>query len=329
MKCRSIALVAALACAFARVGSTAGAPYASERPMPEPTVFAPGVISAGDYDSHPAFTPDGRTLYFVRSAPNFRFHAILVSHYENGRWSEPTVAPFSGQYADADPFITVDGARFFFVSKRPRDSKPSEDFDIYVMERQADGWSKPRNLGAPVNSTEDEVYPTVAADGTLYFGSERKGGYGEADLYRARRSGDGYAAPENLGAAINTAHADYEPYIAPDQSFLIFMACARPDSLGQCDLYLSRNQNGAWTPPRNLGPKINSEGTEYSPKLSPDGRYFFWASARNRFTDRPLPQRLGYDGLMKLYRSSGNGLCDIFQIDAAAIGIDGGAATRR
>ncbi|GAA0717582.1 hypothetical protein [Dokdonella soli] len=297
-------------------------PYASDKPMQDATVFAPGVISGGDFDSHPAFTPDGKTVYFVRSAPNFRFWAILVSHFERGKWSEPEVAPFSGQYADADPFITADGSRFFFISKRPVAGKPREDTDIWVMDKTATGWSEPKNLGAPVNSGGDEVYPTVARDGTIYFGSDRSGGHGKTDLYRAHYVDGHYAEPENLGDAINTPEDEYEPWIAPDQSLLIFMACGRADSYGGCDLYLSRNKNGAWTPPKNLGPKINSDGHEYSPKISPDGRYFFWTSARNGFTHAPLPKRLDYAGLMRLYRSSGNGLCDIFQIDASVLGIE-------
>lgn len=305
----------------ASANATEAAPYASDDPMPAATVFAPGVVSGGDFDSHPAFTPDGKTLYFVRSAPNFRFWAILESQYRNGHWSEPAVAPFSGRYSDADPFITPDGQEFFFISKRPVDGQAREDTEIWTMHRTDTGWSEPSHLAAPISSAADEWYPTVASDGTLYFGSERKGGLGASDLYRARKARDRYESPENLGPAINTEHDEYEPYILPDQSALVFMACARKDSLGQCDLYLSRRAGTDWSTPSNLGAAINSDGMEYSPKLSPDGRYFFWTSARNAFTHAPLPQRLGYGDLMRTLRSAGNGLGDIFEIDAQAIGL--------
>jgi hypothetical protein len=85
-------------------------PYASVTPLSQPTIFGAGIISTGDYDTHPAFTPDGKTLYFLHSTPNFNLWTILVSNFVKGRWSTPEVAPFSGQYSDADPFITADGS---------------------------------------------------------------------------------------------------------------------------------------------------------------------------------------------------------------------------
>ena len=151
-------------------------PYASDKPLSEPAIFAEGIVSTGDFDSHPAFTTDGKTLYFLRSTPNFNLWTILVSRFEKGRWGTPEVAPFSGQYSDADPFITSDGSRFYFISNRPVAGKSKPDLDIWVMEKTAAGWSEPKNVGAPINSSGSEWYPTVAVNGTIYFGSDREGG---------------------------------------------------------------------------------------------------------------------------------------------------------
>ncbi|HXQ34202.1 MAG TPA: hypothetical protein VN843_09330, partial [Anaerolineales bacterium] len=87
--------------------------------MPEPTIFAEGVISTGDFESHPAFTPDGKTLYFLKSSPTFNFWTIMVTHFKGNKWTSPEVIPISGQYRDADPFITSDGSKFFLISDRP------------------------------------------------------------------------------------------------------------------------------------------------------------------------------------------------------------------
>jgi hypothetical protein len=64
-------------------------PNASDQPLNEPAIFGAGVISTGEFDSHPAFMPDGKTLYFVRSTPNFNLWTILVSRFEKGKWNEP------------------------------------------------------------------------------------------------------------------------------------------------------------------------------------------------------------------------------------------------
>lgn len=301
---------------FAR--GNAQPPYASNIPLTEPTIFGQGVISGGDFDSHPAFTPDGRTLYFVRSAPNFNFWTIFVSHFVNGRWSEPEVAPFSGQYSDADPFITADGKQFYFISKRPVKDQEKKDNDIWTMEKTDKGWSEPKHLNGPINSDADEWYPTLTRDRTIYFGSDRAGGNGKTDLYCARYSDEKYTAAENLGEPVSTAADEYEPFIATDESLLIFMATGRSDSLGGSDLYVSYRRDGQWTKPENLGNKINSSHIEYSPKISPDGQYFFWSSTRN-FTDAPLDQRLDTRAMIQRLRSAGNGLGDIYQIDVSAL----------
>src|SRR6266550_4420424 len=85
------------------------APYDSAKPFTRATLFAPGIISTGDYESHPTFTPDGREIYFLKMAPNFSRWTIFVSRYKDGSWSQPEVAPFSGQFQDADPYITAHG----------------------------------------------------------------------------------------------------------------------------------------------------------------------------------------------------------------------------
>jgi len=92
---RACAVPMAILVAVSLVAQTA--PYDSAKPLPHATLFAPGIISAGDYDSHPTFTPDGREIYFLKMAPNFSPCTIFVSRYKDGGWSEPEVAPFSGE----------------------------------------------------------------------------------------------------------------------------------------------------------------------------------------------------------------------------------------
>jgi Tol biopolymer transport system component len=293
------------------------------KPRATPTVFAPNEISTGGYQVAQEFTPDGETIYFVESTPDGNFWTLVFSHLSNGHWNTPQVAPFSGQYSDADPFITADGNRFFFISRRPLSpaSKEPRNLDIWVMSKTATGWSEPHNLGRPVNSDESEYFPTLTSDGTLYFGSRRKGGKGGVDLYRSRLVNGKYTEPENLGDQINTQFDEYEPFIAPDESFLIFMAAGRPEGLGGFDLFVSYRRNGQWTKAKNLGAPINSAADELSPKVSRDGKYFFWTSTRSDFNLSPLQPRTSSEFYSKLQKS-GNGVGDIYYIDFGRLNLE-------
>jgi WD40-like Beta Propeller Repeat len=306
-----------LVCLLLAVTGRAVQPPAAPR---VPTIFAPGIISTGGFESHPAFTPDGRTLYFVKSTPSFSFWTICVSRLVNGRWSEPEVAPFSGQYADADPFITRDGRHFYFISTRPvAAGGAAKDLDIWTMDGEATGWSAPRPLPAPINTSGDEWFPSLASNGTIYFGSDRPGGQGRNDLYRSRLVDGRYAVAENLGPVVNSPVNDFEPFIAPDESFLIFMT-GRPGGRGGGDLWVTYNRAGAWTPPVVAGGGVNSPGAEYSPGLSPDGRTFFWASTRETFGTEG--RRLTYRELNDRLTRPGNGLGDIYFMDLSALELD-------
>ena len=86
-------------------------------------LFGENTISTGDDESHPHFTSDGKTLYFLKNTASFNHWTIVISHEQNGKWTTPEVAPFSGQFSDADPFITANGERFFFISTRPVNGK--------------------------------------------------------------------------------------------------------------------------------------------------------------------------------------------------------------
>ena len=130
-----------------------------------------------------------------------------------------------------------------------------------------------------------------------------------------------YQGPENLGDAINTTFDEFEPYIAPDESFLIFMAGGRPDGLGGFDLFISYNREGKWTQAQNLGAPINSAANELSPKITPDSKYFFWTSTRSAI-DKAKTRTWSLSELSSGYHSPQNGLGDIYYIDVSALKIE-------
>jgi hypothetical protein len=305
------ARVVLLALLPAMVSSAPSAPAA-------PALFGDGTISTGDMELNAAFTPDGRTLYFTKRSPKPQYWVIVVSRLRGGRWSAPEVAEFSGQYNDFDPFVSPDGATLYFSSNRPVDGRPKADFDIWAVDRTAAGWGAPRHLDAPVNTAAQEYYPTVTRDGTLYFSSTREGGAGAGDIYRARRVDARYAEPENLGDSVNARNFDGDPYIAPDESYLLFVSYGRAGGAGDGDLYISVRREGAWSKAENLGPGINSSALDFCPIVSPDGKSLFFTSERG-FADAPQARRLTAADLARRLRAPGNGLGDIYRIDAGSV----------
>lgn len=283
-------------------------------------LFAPGSISTSLDELNAAFTPDGKELYYSLNTIDNGMGVILISRLEKGKWAAPAVAPFSGQYSDYDPFIAPDGKKLFFISNRPKGAGPpnSGDFDIYVVERVAGSWGEPRNLGAPINTERPEYYPSVAADGTLYFSTIGDGAGGRFDLFRSRPVDGKYTQPESLGPEVNDRSSEIDSYIAPDQSYIIFASYGRPDELGNGDLYISHNENGRWSPAKNLGPLVNSSAREYCPMGSPDGKYFYWTSKRG-FADRPLSRPLTIGELRDSLSSVRNGGGNTYRVPLAAV----------
>lgn len=286
----------------------------------EPAIFGDGVISTRDYESSITIAPDGKVAYFVKSTPDLSFRVILMSRFEKGKWTTPEVAPFSGEYSDSDPCFSPDGTRLFFASRRPVEGTTAKaDNDLWMVEKTSTGWSAPKHLDAPVNTSAQETSPSVTADGTLYFSSNRPGGKGAADIYRAKFANGNFSAPENVGDAINTPGPEVQVFVTPEEDLLILAALGRQDGQGGVDLYLSRRVDGAWSKPVNLGNKINSRGTDSAPRVSADHRTFYWTSTRGYGFEDQQPKRLSYKELSGKLQGAGNSLGDIYQIDMSAL----------
>ena len=145
-----------------------------------------------------------------------------------------------------------------------------KDLDIWRVERDASGaWGTPVRLPEPVNSEGQEWFPRPAPDGWLYFGSNRPGGLGRTDIWRARAGSDGRWTVENLGPAINTAGDEYEPLPSPDGARMIVMASD--------GLYETRRTDAGWSPRVKLPPAVNVNGSEIGAVFSPSGRTLLFA----------------------------------------------------
>jgi hypothetical protein len=244
---------------------------------------------------------------------------ICYSDFVDGHWTVPAVAPFSGIYKDFNPFISPDGLKLFFVSNRPVAGRPGRDTDIWFAEKKGAGWSDPVNIGEPVNTAGWELGCSVSANGNLYFSAIRDNG--GADIYFAAYENGKYAAPVKLDSAINTLANEGDPFIAPDESYLIFSSLGRADALHgggadsypRSDLYISYKKDGGWTPAQHLEHGINSPAEESNPYVSPISKLLFFTSERN-FISNPMKKRLSYAALENGLQSITNGLGNIYSI---------------
>jgi hypothetical protein len=245
-----------------------------------PQLFAPGVVNTDAIELNGVFTPDGREFFFTRlvDGVDTMFHTVL----RDGGWEDPQpLRLFSGdpRAVAVDMSVSPNGRLLYFLGQHPhRDAPRDPSYDVWVSRRTANGWSMAEVVPAPVSTAAAELYPVVVADGSLYFSSDRLGGVGRSDIYRAQSLPDGgFAEPVNLGPPINSEFGTGDTYVAPDESFLIFSS-RRPGGFGAGDLFLSlRQPDGRWGEPVNLGEGVNSDEHEFCPMLTPDGNYLFFS----------------------------------------------------
>jgi hypothetical protein len=261
------------------------------------TSWAPAGISSPQFESHAAFDPRNGNLYFVRSSPKFEGWRIFVSRCGPNGWLKPESPSFAGDGVEADPWFTPDGSSLYFISTRSTDGVKRKDLDIWRVDRDAGGlWKTPVRLPEPVNSTGNEWFPRLVAGNWLYFGSNRAGGLGKTDIWRARRLNEQHWNVTNLGPAINTAGDEYEPLPSPDGSFMIIMADG--------GLYETRRSGNEWTPRAPLAAQINVNGSEIGAAFSPTGRtllfsrdthgtlsgeFFLWHRSGDETWPKPCP----------------------------------------
>lgn len=244
-------------------------------PGQTPTIFAPGLLNR---PLGLAVSPAGNQIVYASWGGEPRARIMILERTAD-RWSTPRVASFSGEFMDWDVNMSPDGSRLYFSSRRPRpgETTPIEDADIWFVERIGDRWGSPQHLGPTVNTELDEVHPTIARNGNIYFFGRRDGGFGGADISVTRLVNGEYTPPELLGRAINSEHHEMDPFVAPDESYLIFHS-DRPGGPGRMNLYISfRADENTWSESIELGPQINKEGaTNYCGRVSHDGRYLFF-----------------------------------------------------
>jgi len=285
-------------------------------------IFAPGIVSTGLEQNGIAFMPDGRECYWTVAISGFE--TILTSRLEDGRWTEPEVASFSGQYYDGWPAVRPDGGRMFFHSARPlRETAQgrSAAFNVWYVDRtEGGGWGEPRPVGAPVNGAENATCPSVTKDGTIYV--SKRFPDGSEMICRSKLVGGAYRELEVLPASVNVTKENFHAFISPDGSYLIRPVVGRPDAIGgRWNYYVSfEGTDGRWSELLNLGKEVNSARCSAIPSISADGRFLFfqaWAPVELR---HDLGRRHSLKELTYLeVRNPSSNTNDIYWISAGII----------
>jgi len=282
-----------------------------------PQLLAPGFINTGLSTRDVTMTPDGKELYFCVNTSGYRYACIMVTRFINEQWTQPEVVSFSGSpdFVDLEPALSPDGQKLFFYSTRPATPGAENSQDIWFVKRNGDGWGEPENLGAPVNTTAPEFFPSVTNDGTLYFCRADE----ETRLhtiFRSRLVDGKYQEPEKLPAEVNAGRSQFNAWISPDESQLIVPIAGHPDNLGGVDYWLcTRNTQDQWQGPFNLGPVVNDgSGQSWSPYVSPDGKYFFFMSSRSQ--NEPISWPVGWSELQDRHQHPGSGKPGIYVMKA-------------
>ncbi len=279
-------------------------------------LVAPGLISTNLNERDFAISPQADELMYSLAVPDNSIRAIVVMRKLDGRWTDQRIAPFSGQDDDIEPFYAPDGQRLFFASNRlTTDTDSTNDFNLWYCERQGTTWGRAQLLPDIINSPGEEYYPSVAANGNLYFTASREDTKGTEDIYVSKFVNGAYTTPVSLDTTVNTRTYEFNAYISPDESFLLFGSYGREDGYGGGDIYISyRAPDGTWQKAINLGNKVNTTSLDYCPFLDHENNVLYFSS------NRPASDVEGsvkFDQLVSIGNSIENGSGNIYRISTS------------
>lgn len=226
----------------------------------------------------PVLTGDSRRLIFTKrdSDQAYSDEDLVFSVLSDSGWTEaqPISKSINTKLNEGAATVSADGRTLIFTSCDGRQSFGS--CDLYISRREGDIWTVPENLGSQINTDKWESQPALSADGrTLYFSSNRNGGFGKRDIWVSTSSNGMWSKPVNLGPSINTKQDETTPFIHANSQTLFFASDGHI-GLGGFDIFSCEKNGNSWTKPRNLGYPYNTYLDEYSLFISADGsRAFF------------------------------------------------------
>jgi len=250
------------------------------QPVPETgcVVFASDILTA---EKHPhgslAFSANGDDIYWSAFFADGPDQTIYHSTFIGESLSAPEVATFAGDFDNGGPAYSDDGLKVFFNSRRPFPDNPGDDVDcLWVVDRFISGWSDPGPIEAVYDSARTTGQVSVSRNGNLYF-SGRRLDENLPKIYRSEYIAGEYSIPQQIDMDVPANVDLVDPYIDPDEQFILFASRFAGGGHGITDIYISRKQvDGSWGAPVNLGGTVNTADFERFPSLSRGGEYLFF-----------------------------------------------------
>jgi len=248
-------------------------------------------------DYGPTLNVQSNKLIFTKRKKHLKYGRIDYNEEEDlwysinydGFWDEahPFSSPINTSCNEGSACISRDGKTLYFSRCKVEGSQYDcmdcmGICDLYVSHHIGDtAWTKPENLGPNVNSTSWDSQPTLShSEDTLYFASDRLGGFGLSDIYFTYKTKDGkWAKAENMGPVINTRENEVSPFYHPKYDVFYFSSNGQLFGFGNYDIYKANKKNGQWQEPKNIGPLVNGKGSEYYFTIDSQSKNLFYSKA--------------------------------------------------
>ena len=241
-------------------------------------------------EAKPLVSHNGRELYFSRLfypenvGGKSDQQDIYVSNFINGQWTEAKNigVPLNDEFANGVCSISPDGNKLLLINGYLADGSITPGVSMSI--KTAIGWGEPMKIDIKgfENHSEFQDYFLSADERVIIMAIENHKGYGDQDLFVSQKIGDKqYSAPISLGPVINTRHAEFAPFLSPDNTTLYFASDGHK-GYGKSDIYKTKrldNSWSSWTEPQNLGPAVNTASWEAYFSVTAAGDYAYFVSS--------------------------------------------------
>lgn len=254
-------------------------------------IFIPGIVpSTANQVAAPAFSPDGKSVIFGQSKDKKPI-TLVISYLKRGKWSEPVLAPFSGEYPNLEPAFSPDGKFLIFASSRPnvpggsnidgnwgKKSYAGKGGNLWRVDVTKKGWGTPRLLPDVINQNTSVFSPAVAADGSIYFMLPDTSG--RFHIHRSQFKNGKYETAIRQSFCVDN-FGDFDPAVAPDESFLIFSSGRAPALPHTSDLFIVFRTPSGWSEPIDIRTLTSDKVFGVEARLSLDLKTLYFSNQHN------------------------------------------------